>query len=190
VSTDDASIAVPPNLTACIVRALVLYSLAEFQVGHAATIRVNAEGISFTVADDGRGHAIERAVGGSPYLKFVYTHLDYPFETAQDSPIQLHGIGMSLINTLCSELTVTVRKRDATLRMTFRDGQLSREDLTNAQSEETGNTISGTVRPQLQKDGTDPGDTRQWLLGILAASPSLKLYFNGEALHADPPNGA
>lgn len=186
----DASRPDPLDLTACLVRALVLYSLAEFQLGHVTTIRVSAEGAFFSVVDDGRGHAIERTVAGSPYLKFVYAHLDYPFENTQISPIQLHGIGMSLVNTLCSELAVTARKRDATLRMTFRNGQLSREELIDVRSEETGNTISGTVRPQLQEDGANPGHIRRWLLDVLAASPSLKLYFNDQELHASPPSDA
>lgn len=178
------------DLTDCLVRALALYSLTEFQLGHATTIRVSAEGASFSVHDDGRGHAIGRTVDGYPYLNFVYTHLDYPFETTQSSPIQLHGIGMSLVNTLCSELTVTARKRDATLRMKFRDGQLSREELLDVRSEETGNLISGIVRRQLQNVGSNPGHLRQWLLGIQAASPSLKLYFNGQHLYAGPSNDA
>ena len=95
------------GLTADVVRALTLYCLAEFQSGHATTIRITAEGNSFSIADDGRGHAIERAIDGTPYLKFIYTHFDYPFETGQNAPVQLQGIGMSLVNALCSELIVT-----------------------------------------------------------------------------------
>ena len=180
----------PLDLTACLVRALALYSLAEFQLGHATTIRVSAAGASFSVADDGRGHAIERTVNGSPYLKFVYTHLDYPFQPTRNSPVELHGIGMSLINTLCSELCVTARKRDATLRMKFLNGQLSREELIDTRSQDTGNTVSGTVRPQLQDDGADAEAIRRWLLGVRAASPSLKLHFNGQELHGSPPSDA
>lgn len=174
----------PLDLTACLVRTLVLYTLAEFQSGHATTIRVNAHGASFSVADDGRGHAIERTIGGSPYLQFVYTHLDYPFQTTESAPMQLHGLGTSLANTLCSELIVAVRKRDAMLRVTFRNGRLSGEERIDAGSEATGTTISGTVRPQLQHVGTDPGHLRQWLRRVRAAHPSLKLYFNDEQVHA------
>lgn len=79
----------PADIAACVVRALVLYSLAEFQSGHARTIRVTAKGSSFSVEDDGRGHAICRTVEGSPYLRFVYAHLEYPFEPGQGNPVQL-----------------------------------------------------------------------------------------------------
>src|ERR1700756_4426501 len=102
----------PHPLVAHVVRALVLYALDEVRSGHATQIRVAADGASFSVSDDGRGHAIYRTIDGTPYLRLVYTHLDYPFEEAQAPPVQLHGIGMSLINALCSEMTVLVRKRD------------------------------------------------------------------------------
>ena len=169
---------------ACLVRALALYSIAEAQLGHATTVRVRAEGAAFSVSDDGRGHAIQRTVGGSPYLRFVYEHLDYPFETAQDSSIQLHGIGMSLINVLCRELSVTARKRDATLRMTYRDGKLLSEELSDIGSVETGNTITGTIHPQLQLGGANPERIRRWLRHVRAVRPSLKLFFNDEQVHA------
>ncbi len=174
----------PRDLAAGLVRALVLYSLAEFQSGHATTIRVLAEGTSFSVADDGRGHAIERAIGGASYLKFVYTHLDYPFEASQGAPVQLQGIGMSLINALCSELSVTVRKAEATLRLSFRDGQLDGSELIDVSSKETGNTVAGTISPQLQKGCVGTLQLEQWLQGVLAGCPSLNILFNGRELQA------
>lgn len=180
----DASIPDPQDITASAVRALVLYSLAEFQSGHATTIRVTAEGHSFSVADDGRGHAIDRTVAGQPYLKFVYTHLDYPFKQGQGPPVQLHAIGISLVNVLCSELAITARKLDATLRMSFINGQLGDHELVDAKSSETGNTISGKVKSQLQKADVDIHSLRQWLIGLLTASPTLRLFFNGLELKA------
>lgn len=98
------------------VRALILYSLAEHQLGHATTIRVTANGNSFSVGDDGRGHASARTVASAPYLKFIYNHFDYSFGLDEAAPVQLQGAGMSLINSLCSELTVEVRKSDAMLQ--------------------------------------------------------------------------
>ena len=178
------------DITADVVRALTLYCLAEFQSGHATTIRITAEGNSFTIADDGRGHAIERGVGGAPYLKFIYTHFDYPFETGRNAPVQLQGIGMSLINTLCSELLVTVRKQDVTLQLKFRGGRPLGSELFNVSSGETGIAISGKVSPQIQKGGVGVQKLQQWLLNLLAASPTLKLFFNGHQLQALPQSDA
>jgi hypothetical protein len=183
-AVSDAPIPDSEDLAAAAVRALVLYSLAEVQAGHATTIRVTAEGTSFGIADDGRGHAIERTVAGTPYLKFIYTQLEYPFEPGQGAPIQLQGIGMSLINALCCELAVTVRKRDITLRQSFRDGQLRGSELIDVKSELSGNTISGTVSPRFQTSEVRAGPLRDWLLGVLAASPNLRLFFNGRELQA------
>jgi DNA gyrase/topoisomerase IV subunit B len=172
----------PRDLAASAVRALVLYSLAEFQSGHATTIRITVEGTAFSIADDGRGHAIDRAIGGVPYLKFIYTQLDYPFNPVQGAPIQLQGIGMSFVNALCSELAVVVRKRDVTLRLWFQDGQLRGSERIELKSESTGNTISGTVSARFQRRDAGVEELRQWLLCIVAASPSLTLVLNGRQL--------
>src|SRR5438034_6665675 len=104
------------DVTGAIVRALVLYALAEFQSGHAKTIRVNAQGLSFQVSDDGRGHAVDRTVAEQPYMTFVYEHLDFPFGQSAAPPVQLHTIGLSFINTLCSELVVTTHKQGVSRR--------------------------------------------------------------------------
>lgn len=184
ISMSNASTPDLPDIAACAVRGLVLYSLAEFQSGHATTIRVTAEGASFSIADDGRGHAIRRDVAGTPYLKLIYTHLQYPFESGQSVPIQLQGIGMSLINALCAELEVIARRHDATLRLSFRHGHLCDSELVEVGSDDTGNTIRGTVNPQLQKGESNTVQLEQWLLGVVAASPGLKLFFNGLELHA------
>jgi len=172
------------DVTSEIVRALVLYSVAEYQAGHVKTIRVDARDRSFTVADDGRGHAIERTIGGAPYLEFVYTHLAYPFATGQSAPIQLQAIGISLANKFCAELSVTARKPTATLVVSFKNGLHVSEALSNVASEVTGNTISGVVNPQLQSAETDTHALRQWLIRVLAASAGLRVVFNGVELRA------
>jgi DNA gyrase/topoisomerase IV subunit B len=119
------------DFAALATRALVLYTLAEFQSGHATTIRVDVEGNALSVADNGRGHAIHRVISGQPYLPFIYTHLDYPFANAEPGEagqVQLQGIGMSLLNALCSELSVIVRKREGTLRVCYESARLVREE--------------------------------------------------------------
>ena len=57
------NVAPPMDIKATAVRALMLYSLAEFQCGNATTIRVTANGTSFGIADDGRGHPTEDEQG-------------------------------------------------------------------------------------------------------------------------------
>lgn len=174
----------PLDPTGIALRALLLYSLAEVQSGHATTIRVTAEGTSFSISDDGRGHPIDRAIDGISYLKFIYTHFDYPFESGQSSPVQLQGIGMSVVNALCSELALVVRKRGETLQLLFRDGKLQNSSRLEVASDETGISVSATVHPQLQRGGVALEPLQEWLLGVWAASPSLQLYFNGRLLHA------
>jgi DNA gyrase/topoisomerase IV subunit B len=174
------------DLTATAVQALTLYCLAEFQSGHASTIRVNAEGASFSVSDNGRGHPIDKTVEGTSYLIFIYTHFDYPFESGRDAPIQLQGIGMSLVNALCSEFQLTVKKPDAELRLLFNHGQLTQTTRTAGVFEETGITVSAKIAPHLCSKSVDQERLEAWLVGVLATAPSLSLFFNGRRLQ--PPS--
>ena len=172
----------PSDIAFNIVRALTLYSLAEFQSGHASTIKIAAEGRSFSVADNGRGHSIDRMVDGISYLDLVYKHFDYPFGTAHGTTVQLQGIGMSLINSLCSELVVAVQKPEKALRLTFRDGSSVSSELLMIDHAEAGIAISGTVKSELQISPVDSSQIRNWLVDLLAANTSLNLLFNGQIL--------
>lgn len=188
VSAPDTTLI--PDLTDTAVRALMLYALAEFQAGNATCIRVTADGASFSISDDGRGHPIDKTIEGISYLSFIYTHFDYPFESSRPAPVQLQGIGMSLVNALCSELTLTVKKRDATLELRFRDGQLHQSTRTATSSEETGITVSARIKPQLCCNSSTTDRLAAWLQGVWATNPSLKLFFNGRQLRAPPSSAA
>ncbi len=172
------------DVTASVVRALCLYATAEIQSGHATTLHITAQGNSFSVADDGRGHSVDRGVAGAPYLQFIYTQLDYPFGLAEGGPVQLQGIGMSLLNVLCSDLSVTVRKPNKTLQLTYKAGRLCDEACVDTLTQSTGTTVCGTIIPQLQQQPTDVDRIEAWLESVLAAHPAIKLHFNGKAIHA------
>lgn len=165
----------------------MLYSLAEHQLGHCTVIRVEAREWSFSVSDNGRGHAIDRTVAGSPYLKFIYTHFDYPFAADAQEPVQLQGIGMSLINALCSELTLTVRQPGMTLRMQFANGHLQHQQRLEEAPGNTGNTVSGTVASRLSP-GFDEVALDAWLRRVKSSAPSVALHFNGREVHARAQN--
>ena len=125
-----------------------------------------------------------------PSTAFTYTHFEYPFASTQSSPIQPQGIGMSLVNALCSDLVFTVRKREETRQLMFRDGKLHERKRKKAASEETGITVAATIKPQLQGGGVGEEQPRHWLLCVLAASPSLKLVCNDRELKVHPPGDA
>jgi DNA gyrase/topoisomerase IV subunit B len=179
----------PTDTTTSVVQTLVLYSLAEHQLGHARTIRVTAQGHSFSIQDDGRGHAVNREIEGSPYLDFIYGHLDYPYKERIAKPVQLQGLGMSLLNRLCTELHVSVRKPAVTLRLHFQHGHLLSHEVTQSPNQETGNTVAGTVNQSAAPVPTDEAALEKWLLSVLDASPTLRLYFNGQPLNC-PASGA
>ncbi len=177
----------PPHQTApdtliAVVKSLVLYSLAEVQSGHASTIRVSVQGRSFSVSDDGRGHALAREVDGVPYLTLIYRHFEYPFGRPQAAPVQLQGLATSLVNALCSDLVVTVRKPQGGLVSRFRDGCPAGEVVLAAEPQRTGNCIEGTIRACVQPNASGLDDLRRWLAEVAAAHAGLKLYFNDQHL--------
>lgn len=172
------------DLAATAVRALLLYGLMEFQAGTAKTIRVTKQGAAFGISDDGRGHPLDKALEGTSYLRFIYTHFDYPFQPGQAAPVQLQGIGMSMVNALCSELRLTVRKPAETFTLSFINGQVAGSTRTAAAPQGTGITVEARLRPELPfHEGDEPG-LEAWLRGIVQAHPTLTLYFNGRALSA------
>lgn len=178
-------------MTTAILRALCLYALAEHQSGNAASLWVEAQDRAFCVRDDGRGHALDRVVGGRPYLQLVYTHLDYPFGEPAALPLQLHTLGISLINALCSTLTVTVHKPGVVYRAHFINGRLRHEATTPAAGDETGTMVEGRLNPLMAPDGIDLLELERWLGEVKAAHRSLRLYLNTQeiltAIHPPDP---
>lgn len=169
-------------MSTAIVRALVLYHLAEFQSGNATTIHVSIQDHTFKIRDNGRGHAIHRMINGLPYLRLVYSQLEYPFDMDQDTPVQLHTIGMSLINSLCKELVVTVHKKENVYIYYYEGGQLQKEETKENLENVTGTSLEGKINPDLRLGDMDLQDIEQWLVRIKSIHKQLRLFFNGREL--------
>jgi DNA gyrase/topoisomerase IV subunit B len=166
------------NAATSIVRALVLYHLAEVQGGNATTIQIDVEPHRFRIRDNGRGQAIQRTVNGLPYLKLVYSQLEYPFDLEQDTPIQLHTIGISLINSLCKMLTVTVHKKEKIYTQYYEEGQLKNEEVRENLESVTGTMLEGKFNSDLLPGEINLQDLAQWLAGVKPFYSSLRVIFN------------
>jgi DNA gyrase/topoisomerase IV subunit B len=172
--------------TSTLVRALVLYAVAEAQAGHAKHLQVTANGDRFTVADDGRGHAIDKVVDETPYLSYIYEHFKVPFDGAPPGQVQLQGIGMSLVNRLCSELRVTVRRGNIQLELVFQAGALVSKSRTAWTMNGTGTEVSGNA-DRAEGATQAVGDAlRTWLQSLAAGLPGLWISYNGHLLTLDP----
>ena len=165
-----------------VVRALILYHLAEYQSGNATMIKVNIQNHTFRVRDNGRGHAINRTINSLPYLRLVYSQLEYPFGLDMDTPIQLHTIGISLINSLCKELVVTVHKTEKTYIQHYQRGQLNKEEILEKQESITGTAIEGTIDPDLFTEEIDLQNFEKWLKEIKSTNQQLRLFYNEKEL--------
>ena len=96
---------------------------------------------------------------------------------------------MSLVNALCSELRLQVKKRDAELELLFEHGQLVHRTRRDVDSADTGIQVSGRIAPGLGSAPVDLARLGQWLQAVLATAPALRLFFNGQALQPASPGG-
>lgn len=166
------------------VKALVLYTLAEAQAGHASLIEVSVNDHSFEVRDNGRGHALDKHINGTPYLRFIYEQLDFPFGQAEPGEVQLQGIGMSLINAACEQLQVTVTRAGEVLTLGFRDGRRVSEERAASAERGSGNRVRGVVRQTVAQARLDEAALLAWLHDVQRAAPHASISFNGRALVA------
>ncbi|MEK8051092.1 GNAT family N-acetyltransferase [Ideonella sp. DXS22W] len=173
------------NLAFTALQALTLYALAEHQTGGASTLWITLDGPAFSIRDDGRGHALDKQVAGTPYLRCIYSAFDYPYDAAGPTPVQLQGIGLSMLNRLCAELELTVRKPGETLTACFRHGRPADMVHQATPAGPTGITLRGRLRPDLPT-GPAADSLSHWLQGLLAVQPALRVVFNGRELRARP----
>ncbi|MCV2350250.1 hypothetical protein [Paucibacter sp. Y2R2-4] len=168
------------DLGGALVRSLVLYSVAEAQAGHVRKIAVQARGKRFAVSDDGRGHSTGKTIDGTPYLSFIYEHLAYPFGLSAPGAVQLQGLGMSLINSLCEELLVQVRRGEQQASYRYAHGRLLQKTLEPAPGQASGNNLRGRLCAALAAHPIDEVVLGQWLEGLRPSLPGVCIRFNEE----------
>ena len=156
-------------------RCAFAYSLLEFQAGHVAKIDVEAEGNSVSIADDGRGHAIERKADGVPHVEIIYSQLGTSEQDTRMPEIAIHALGVSLFSAFCAELVVEARKDNETVRARFADGRLTEMESLDAAASRTGNTIYFTLSPVKLREIASEDEIRDYLRWIKAENPTLGL---------------
>ena len=97
----------------------------EAAAGHAKLVEVIFHSDnSYEVTDDGRGIPIDKKDGDITALEVVFTelHAGGKFGTgAYGASGGLHGVGASVVNALCTKMTVEVDRKSATHRLDFKD---------------------------------------------------------------------
>jgi len=134
-----------------LVQEVVDNSVDEALAGHARSIKVtlNKDG-SVEVTDDGRGmpvdiHPEEKIPGVELILSRLHAGGKFNSENYKFSG-GLHGVGVSVVNALSSELEVLVRRDGKLHRMTFADGEktTSLKVIDKVGQRNTGTTVKFT----------------------------------------------
>jgi DNA gyrase/topoisomerase IV subunit B len=171
-------VAEPSSPAMAVVQTVVMYSLAEAISGQARNVWVSLQGDRFSVRDDGRGHSAERTVGDLPYLEFIYSQLQPSLFKLPGTEVQLHGAGMSLVNALCTNLTVRAARNGFIDIRFYRNAVLERRERMAGNAEESGNTVSGQLSASIVEGGVSEHHLATWLRAMFASVRSTRAYLN------------
>lgn len=102
-------------------------SVDEALAGHASKIEIILhKDNSLTVTDDGRGMPVDiHPEQGRPGVEVILTTLHAGGKFSNDNyqfSGGLHGVGVSVVNALSSQLTITIRRDGQVHQMSFADG--------------------------------------------------------------------
>lgn len=167
----------------CIIifKTLLFYSLAEYQNGYVSEIEVSTEQNHISIRDNGRGHAVDRLVDGVPYLQLVYSHLRFPDKETLPN-VQLHALGMSIINEFSKTLEIKIMKSAQTTVVIFENGEMkATKELPNPGGK-TGNLLSIELSEQICSSKIDAEKIRAILVSTKNACRNLNLFFNGKEI--------
>ena len=123
--------------------------------GSEIDITLNADG-SCTVKDYGRGMPTGRHKSGKSALEVIFTvlHAGGKFtDSTYKASGGLHGVGASVVNALCTKVTVQVRDGRQIHEMVFSDGGRKVSELkTIGKTKETGSTVTFLPDPSIFRD--------------------------------------
>ena len=176
-----------------LVQEVVDNSVDEALAGHARTIKVilNKDG-SVEVSDDGRGmpvdiHPEEKVPGVELILSRLHAGGKFNSDNYKFSG-GLHGVGVSVVNALSSELEVLVRRDGKVHRMTFANGdkKTNLKVIDKVGQRNTGTTVIFTPDP---KYFDSPNISIPRLVHVLRAKavlcPGLHMIFEDKTVKAD-----
>jgi topoisomerase IV subunit B len=164
-------------------------SVDEALAGHADEISVVLhKGGSVTVTDNGRGMPVDQhPQQKKPGVEVIMTTLhaggkfsdkNYQFSGG------LHGVGVSVVNALSSELEVTIRRDSKVYQMSFKDGNTSTKlkDIDKCGPRNTGTAITFTPDPKyFDSINFSVPRLKHVLRAKAVLCPKLKVKFKDEA---------
>ena len=134
-------------------------SIDEALAGHCSRIRVTIhEDNSVSVEDDGRGIPIEKhPTENMTALELVMTtlHAGGKFDhSSYKVSGGLHGVGVSVVNALSTELTVEIRRNGNVYSQMYKYGNIASELTIVGESDRTGTKIKFKADPEIFTETT------------------------------------
>src|SRR5665213_3331445 len=144
---------------------------------------------SLQVTDNGRGmpvdiHPEEKVSGAEVILTRLHAGGKFSEKAAYKFSGGLHGVGVSVVNALCSHLDCTIRRGGKEYRISFKDGKVHSKlaVIGTVGQRNTGTTVRFWPDPKFfDSDKFSVPQLRHTLKAKAVLSPGLRITFTNEA---------
>lgn len=169
---------------------LVANVLDQFLAGTATYCEVTVDGFSITVSDDGPGLPFQKPSNHSGLSKAeVFLTQPHFGATAEGHAPHVHvvfnGVGLAVVNALCSDLSVRTRDGQQEWTHAYQAGIAIGAAKVSTSAQPHGTQISAHLDPEIFDHPPDPECLMSTLAEQTHLFPGFKLVFNGTTFTAD-----
>lgn len=166
------------NIANLIFKTAFLYHLHEYQMHEVTCIEVLAKDYYFYIKDNGRGMGADRMINEVPYIELLLTQIQNPFQGEGETNIRLSGLGLGLLCSFTSSLTITSVRNQNLYRQTYEYSNPVKPIEMLGETEQSGTKIEVKLNPELVQESLNLKEIEQFLNQVNVQCGNLELYFN------------